>query len=66
MILFGLALFAIFGMQGIVDHVVVDSVKLDPDTADLWGANPGGTGVVTVRNFTFYNMTNPRGYLYKG
>ena len=46
--------------------MVVDNVKLGPDTYNLWGANPGDTGVTTVRNFTFYNMTNPRGFIYKG
>lgn len=39
---------------------------MTPENVDTWGQNPGSTKTVTFRNFTFYNFTNPRGFLYRG
>jgi hypothetical protein len=60
-----LSIFAIFGLQSVVDSAILDGVKLTPDTYDLWGENPGSSNITTSRNFTFYNFTNPRDYLYR-
>lgn len=32
---------------------------------DTWGENPGKLDQLIMRNFTFYNLTNPRGFLYR-
>lgn len=66
LIFLALTIFAIFGLQSLVDSAILDSVRLTPDTYDLWGANPGSSNITTSRNFTFYNFTNPQGYLYRG
>jgi hypothetical protein len=64
-IFLALSIFAIFGLQSVVDSAILDGVKLTPDTYDLWGENPGSSNITTSRNFTFYNFTNPRDYLYR-
>lgn len=61
-----LGLYAALGMQSLVDSTILDNVKLAPENSDLWGQNPGKTNISTIRNFTFFNFTNPRGYLYRG
>ena len=61
---FGFGIFILFGLSSIINEVILEGVVLDPATFDVWGENPGQTGTVTLRNFTFYNFTNPREYLY--
>ena len=65
-IFLALFIFTLVGLNSLIDSVVLDGVILAPETYDLWGANPGSSNALTVRNFTFYNFTNPRGYLYRG
>jgi hypothetical protein len=60
-----IGLFSLFGLPSIVDNAILDGVVLDPNTYDVWGANPGSTNTLTLRNFTFFNITNPRGFLYR-
>ncbi len=62
----GLAIFTLVGLNPLIDSVILDGVVLAPETYDLWGANPGSSEIATVRNFTFFNFTNPRGFLYRG
>jgi len=64
-IFLGLGLFSLIGLPSIVDDAILDGVVLDPNTYDVWGANPGSTNTITVRNFTFFNITNARGFLYR-
>jgi len=65
LVLLVLGMFAAIGLQGVVDGVILDGVVLAPENSDLWGQNPGKSNVTTIRNFTFFNFTNPRGYLYR-
>lgn len=60
-----LGLFSFFGLAPIVDSAILDGVVLDPKTMNIWGANPGSTNTLTLRDFTFFNFTNPRGFLYR-
>jgi hypothetical protein len=64
-IFLALGIFTLVGLDSLIDGVVLDGVVLAPETYDLWGANPGSSGTVTLRNFTFFNFTNPRGFLYR-
>jgi hypothetical protein len=66
LVLLALGMFAVLGLQSLVDSQILDGVVLAPENSDLWGQNPGKSNVSTIRNFTFYNLTNPRGYLYRG
>ena len=59
------AIFSLAGMPAIVDKIVLKSVWLDPDKVDSWGQNPGRSQTVTMRNYTFFNMTNPHRFLYQ-
>jgi hypothetical protein len=43
---------------------IQEMIKMAPDTYEFWGQSPGGTKTITQRNFTFFNFTNPRGFLY--
>ena len=61
-----LLLFTLLGLQTVIEGVILDGVVLAPDTSDVWSQNPGATNTLTLRNFTFYNLTNPREFLYKG
>lgn len=65
-IFLGVALFTIIGLDSLIDSVILDGVVLAPETYDTWGASPGQANIPTIRNFTMYNFTNPRGYLYRG
>lgn len=40
-------------------------VVMTSDTEDLWAHIPGATKTFTVRNFTFFNFTNPKEVLYR-
>lgn len=62
----GLLLFSLTGLESVIDGVILEGVVLAPETAETWGNNPGSTGTVTLRNFTFFNLTNPRAFLYRG
>jgi hypothetical protein len=66
LIFLGLGLFALFGLESVLNDVILDGVVLDPNTYDVWGAVPGSTDTVTLRRFTMFNFTNPRGFLYRG
>lgn len=61
-----LTLFTLFGFDDVLREFIKSNVVMSPDTYDLWGANPGSSNTITVRNYTFYNFTNPRGYMYRG
>ena len=63
-IFIALGIFALVGVSKIVDDIVLDSVWMDPDKVESWGQNPGRSNTITIRNYTFFNMTNPHGYLY--
>ncbi len=61
-----LLLFTLFGLQSLIEGAILDGAVLAPSTAATWSQNPGSTDTLTLRNFTFYNFTNPREILYKG
>ena len=61
-----LTLFSLIGLESVLDDVILDSIVMTPDNIPLWGQNPGDVGILTIRNFTFFNLTNPRGYIYRG
>jgi len=65
-VLLALGIFTLVGLNSVINNVILDGVVLAPETYNLWGANPGSSNTLTLRNFTFYNFTNPRGYLYRG
>lgn len=44
---------------------VAEELKMAPDTYEYWGQSPGKADSVTNRNFTFFNFTNPREFLYQ-
>lgn len=60
-----LLLFTLIGLDSLIDSVILEGVVLAPETADTWGNNPGSTNTLTLRNFTFYNLTNPKEFLYR-
>lgn len=62
----GLLLFTLVGLQSVIEGVILDGVVLAPDTVATWGQNPGSTGTLTLRNFTFYTLQNAREFLYRG
>lgn len=35
------------------------------ETYNLWGVIPGDTETFTLRNFTVFNFTNPKDFIYK-
>lgn len=55
-----LLLFSLIGLESLIDQVILDGAVLDPNTMETWSQNPGSTGTLTLRNFTFYNLINPR------
>lgn len=61
-----LLLFTLVGLQSVIEGVILDGVVLAPETVATWGQNPGSTGTLTLRNFTFYTLQNARGFLYRG
>ena len=61
-----LLLFALLGLQAVIEGVILDGVVLAPETVATWGQNPGSTGTLTLRNFTFYTLQNAREFLYRG
>ena len=63
-ILAALDIFMFVGLDNIVNEVVLQKVWLDPEKVEMWGQNPGHSKTVTLRNYTFYNFTNPREFLY--
>lgn len=65
-IFIGIGIFTLVGLDSLINQAILDGVILDPANYELWGQNPGSSGVLTLRNFTFFNFTNPRGYLYRG
>lgn len=49
----------------VLKESINDELKMAPDTYEFWGQSPGQTKSVTKRNFTFFNFTNPREFLYQ-
>jgi hypothetical protein len=64
-IFLALGIFTLAWLPAIIKDVILDGVVLSPETYETWGANPGSTNTLTLRNFTFFNFTNPRGFLYR-
>jgi hypothetical protein len=61
----GLLLFTLVGLESVIDSVILDGVVLAPENIELWGQNPGKTKTTLLRNFTFFNLSNPREFLYR-
>ncbi len=55
-----LSVFGLFILDPILKDFIASNIIMTPETYNLWGANPGATNTITIRNFTFYNLTNPR------
>ena len=58
-------MFSLLAIPKLVEELVLKSVVLDPEKIETWGQNPGRSNTLTLRNFTFYNFTNPRKYVYR-
>ena len=58
-------IFATLILPSIIKSTIHEELKMSSDTYEYWGQFPGKTRTVTVRNFTFYNFTNPRQFLYQ-
>lgn len=59
-----LLMFSLIGLEDLIHQVILEGVVLAPETQDLWGASPGSSNTATIRNYTFYNLTNPRKFIY--
>lgn len=62
----GIAIGFPFLLASLIDSQAKSGIVMTPDNENLWAHIPGGTNTITYRNFTFFNFTNPREFLYQG
>ena len=55
-----LLLYSLIWLPATIDHLILSRVWLDPSKVQQWGQNPGTSNTVTIRNYTFFNFTNPK------
>jgi len=62
-------LFGIYGagvLHSLIKQQAAEGAAMTPSTFDMWGLVPGSTGAFVIRNYSFYNWTNPREVIYFG
>ena len=55
----------LFILDGLIQNMAQDSIKMVNDTYEIWGEVPGKTDTLTIRNCTLFNLVNPDGFIYR-
>lgn len=58
-ILIGLGISMPYIFSAILNHAVSSQVTMTPSNYEIWGQIPGKTNSLVLRNYTFFNFSNP-------